>query len=403
MLLTPPVAPPGKVAQVELAAVNGAGLMGGSGALVLREDPTPPLAPAGTYITVPTTKWLAVTGRLPLVVAPACAPVGGPVGKRFEFVPAAPSPSVTGTLSVNRPAMSDGESGIRDWFVRLSDTRPTVVDGAEWVPLTDTARSQITISRVPFERPIWVALAARNYAGAFSTPVTTVAPVRLLDRTVASAPEFCLSGDAGRVAVRLTRKSTDPESGILGYQARLRTQAGGVLRAWPQGASVDLPPGTEPGVMTAIPGIAMPASGQLVLELRAVNGAGIGGDEAASGPLTVDGTAPPTPTITSSILATAKNGTLQLRVGISVSADPESGFGGLEIRVDNDAAVKNGEATPGGTIVPWTAIPAATIGNRIYVIGVGVPSSGSLIVQVRSRNGVGMTSVVTSVTTRRLP
>ena len=138
----------------------------------------------------------------------------------------------------------------------------------------DLPAGQLTIGRVPFERPIWVALAARNFAGAFSAPVTTVTPVRLPDRTVASAPEFCLSGDAGRVAVRLTRTSTDAESGILGYQARLRTQAGGVLRDWPQGTAIDLAPGTEPGVMTAIPGIAMPASGQLVLELRAVNGGG---------------------------------------------------------------------------------------------------------------------------------
>ena len=70
---------------------------------------------------------------------------------------------------------------------------------------------------------------------------------RLADVTPAPAPAFCLSGSAGGIAVNLSTVSRDPESGIVGYQLRLKSQAGAILRDWPQGAVVDLPASTDVG------------------------------------------------------------------------------------------------------------------------------------------------------------
>ena len=194
--------------------------------------------------------------------------------------------------------------------------------------------------------------------------------------------------------MRFSQLSLDPESGILGYQVRLRTQAGIVLRDWPQGATVDLPTSTNVGVMTPVPALAVPFSGQLVAEVRAVNGAGVGGNQAASGPITVDGTAPPQPTVTFiSPVERSKTGSLQFRVSVTASADPETGFGGLEVRVD-DAVSKP---------VPWTAIPGAAVGNRIYTIALPAPTTGTLTVMVRARNGIGMYSIIAQATIQGTP
>jgi hypothetical protein len=294
---------------------------------------------------------------------------------------------------VTRPAIADAESGIRGWYVRVAADRPTVVEGEGWVAMSDTISTDVRVAGIPYEQPVYVAIAARSGAGAFSAPVSHALPIRLPDASPAPAPAFCLTGDAGRVAVRLSQVSRDPESGIVGYQVRLRTQAGAVLREWPQGAAVDIPASAEVGAVTPVAGVAMPATAQLVAELRAVNGGGVGGNQAASGPLLVDGTAPPTPTITAvTTPATTKTGALQFRLSVTASADPESGFGGLEVRVDSDT-LQNGKTMGATAVVPWTAIPGAVVGSGTYSIGLPATIAGTQRVLVRARNGTGMYSL----------
>jgi len=354
-------------------------------------------------------------GMLPLIVGPLCpaplislalstspALVSGPTTsnptvmmRTVQSTPVpSPGPTTTGTMYFVRPAITDAESGIRLWYGRVADVAPTVVEGEGWIQLSDTTGTMLGISGVPYATPRYFAIAARNGAGTFSAPVVTSAPVRLADPTVAPVPNFCLENNTGSIAVRMGQLSRDPESGVVGYQLRLRTQAGTVLRDWPTGTAVDLPAQIALDVVTPVPGVAMPTSGLIVAEIRAVNGGGALGDQAASGAILVDGTPPPTPTITVATIPTSSRfSPLGFRLTVVTAADPESGFGGLDVRVDDVSPDRTG---PRLEMVPWTAVPNAVVGAGTYTISVPSQATRSLVVTVRTRNGIGMTSFVTN-------
>lgn len=385
MLLTLPQVATGRVAQVELVAVNGAGITGSAGSLVLREDPTPPAAtPVTAVLGVGGTFTVARPSLAASVVAPAC-PATEPIRLVNTVAPPA-LPPVTGTMLVTRPPIADPESGIAEWWVKVSDVRPTAVDGSGWVRLTDTSGTLLSVPGMPFEQARWIAVAARNGAGGFGAPVTTSAPVRLADPTAPGMPSFCLTGNGSSVSVRVQQKPIDPESGIRGYQVRLRTTSGAVVRDWPAAGAVDLPASVALDRTTSLPGVVPSAGGQLLMDMRSVNEGGLLGDQVASGPVLVDLTPPPAPTLTSVgvpsfNLATR---TVQLKIAVSVAADPESGFGGLEVMVENDREE---------VVVPWIAIRGATVGSAGYTITLPGEVNG-VRVSVRARNGLGMTSVV---------
>ncbi|MBY0490156.1 MAG: hypothetical protein K2R93_09980 [Gemmatimonadaceae bacterium] len=395
MLLTPPPPSAGKVAQVEILAVNGAGLTGFAGALVLREDATAPAAPAGTTLQLGSVRSVSLAGlTTPIVVQAVCSATPLVAAKTLALTPiTAPDATTTGAFVVAKPAISDPESGISRWYALVSDVAPTAVEGDAWVALTDTAGTQFTVTGVPYERPVYVSIAARNGAGAFSTPVVTAVPARLADPTPAPAPGFCLEGSAGSAAVRFTQVSRDTESGIRGYQLRLKDAAGNVLTGFPATTSdVDVPANAEVNTTYRVPRLVFPAAGQLMVEMRAING-GNRGDLSASGLLTVDLTPPPTPLITLVGTPTLGRTGYQFKLTVSAPADPESGFAGLEVRLDDEPPLVD-LRNPSVTLLPWTAVTGAVAGTGTYTIAVPSLPTSSLVLRVRSKNGTGVTSLV---------
>ncbi len=393
MLLTPPTPAAGKVAQFEIVARNGAGLTGSTGSLVLVQDPTAPAIPAGTQLSVAGTGTRAAAGVAAAAVGPLCGITSGTVPAKALLTVASPLPTQTGVLYAAKPPVTDGESGIAGWYAAIDTVAPTTVDANGWVQLTDTAGTSLAIPGVPYERDFVVAVAARNGAGAFSGPVVTAGRVRLLDPSAPPAPGFCLTGDAGSVAVRVTTTVSDPQSGIRGYQLRLRTSAGAILRDWPANGAVDVPGTVTQGELVPLPNVPLPTGGSLLADLRAVNGGGTGGDQAASGTLLVDLTPPPAPTIVSvGRITTNRTGGYQFTITVSAQADPESGFGGIDVRLDDVApfGTRNGTVT----MVPWSAVASPATGSKTYVIGIPSLPVNTPTVYVRTRNGTGMPSTV---------
>ena len=186
-----------------------------------------------------------------------------PASVSFWYTEPTGGPPVPPALYFTLTADPDPESGTRRFLVRL-DTVPHHVysDPEAWRSVGYRAwegpSRDITLvgdTLVQYNREYYLSVFTENYAGKLSGSATVYGPVTPPDPTPPSRPYIAVTSLNGwypridSLKLGIADPGSDPESGILGYQFRIKTAHGGVLKDWPEGNEVDLyadslPPGT---------------------------------------------------------------------------------------------------------------------------------------------------------------
>lgn len=371
---------------VTVQARNGQGMWSALGASPpLRRDVTPPSfaanaalelaeTPAGAGADAPALTWTACPVALPLVVDGVTHMVFG----TQSTMPAAPALQLP-RLALLRPSADDAESGLRDYIWRADTLPPLDAAAGIW---TEVAGSQQWLvlegAALDYERQLHVSVAARNRAGLTTAPIT-YGPVRAPDPTAPSPAQFCLGTSAGRLAVAVTTASVDPETGIAGYQYRVLNGAA-VVRDWPA-TGTDF---AEPGAATTLAGITPVDGGVYTAELRAVNGHGQPGRIARSGPVYIDASAPPAPTISASVVSALKG--RALRLVIDAPADPQSGLHAHYVRIATSST-----GLRSAPLIDWRPVTTAAEGSYTWSIQLPSLSAGQqLFIELRAVNRAGL-------------
>ncbi|MFW5947878.1 MAG: hypothetical protein ACOCUW_05240, partial [Gemmatimonadota bacterium] len=129
----------------------------------------------------------------------------------------------------------------------------------------------VTVEGEPlnYEDEFYVSVVAVDNANNPSE-ISTEGPFTVPDRTRPSAPEFCAgpAADRDRLKVQLDQPSLDPESGVEGYQYRVK-QGDAVIRPWPDGDAVDWPGAGSSGTTFTTDGLGLEDGGRYHVEVRA--------------------------------------------------------------------------------------------------------------------------------------
>jgi hypothetical protein len=394
---------PGTPIYVAVRATNGQSGVSGTGvSAALKYDPTPPVFADGAALTlVPTSvvaapsKQVALTAPCP-VSAPAYpnAPLtfmpiiqtvpatwGGTLG---TYAPGGTPPSV----SFTRPDATDPESGIATYLYHVSDQPITSSGGSDWTEVSARSTSFV-VQGLPlnYTGQFYVALVARNWAGARSAPIT-YGPFRAVDASVPTTPSICVTtgGTPGTLVAQLNTESSDLETGLAGYQYQIRSASGSVVRGWPKGATTDWAPSGSAYRTTAA--AALVEGQSYTLDIRAVNQQNGISAFSSSGPLLYDASAAPMPTA-SVQLPSLWVGTPQLTITASVPDDPHSGISTVQFAV--------GTTQTGDDVIHWRSNPALAGTNTFTPYAdnaTSVAGGVTLWIQIRSVNGAGIPSTI---------
>lgn len=400
---------PGQPYYVEVRARNGAGLVGdGGGSPTLRLDPTPPAFPAGTPLMPPVATFTTLRSLDLLATAPPVAPACGTTTTLTRtgsverpvwdgrLVTVTPDDGVVGggawvRLTLSRPDATDPETGIYGYNYLVDSVAPgPVLPNDGWADIPEaTATFVATGPRFLYGRPRWVSLVALNALGVRSAPVT-YGPVTVPDPTIPSRPVFCGGYGSGIIAY-LTTPAVDDETGVRGYQIRVRDAASGAtVRPFPSGATVDWP-ASQALANTGVRIPFTPTGGwRFIVDLRAVSGLGVPGDVASSGDVYADAT-PPVP---AGVSGRVVKSTAELT--LTVQSDPESGLGGIDIAFGTAASEPTLSKTLSGTYYTEYVTYPVPAGTSVRTIA--LPSQAlafpELYAFVRVRNGAGIASTV---------
>ncbi len=249
-------------------------------------------------------------------------------------------------ITIGLPTAADPESGVRGyvWAV-TADTPPGPYRGEGWNPI-GSGSSELALGEanapLDYDRTLHLAVAAQNGAGAWSLPVTR--SFRVLDPTAPLAPIFCIEqapvsetrtrldgatetrSAAPAIRVEILDRAVDPESGIASLEYRIRTAAGEVVRDFP-GVADWLSAPTGRAIDIPLP--AGPDGTRYYVDVRVRNGQGVSA-VSSSGPLLIDGSPPPTPSIRSLRIMMGSGDASDLPVGLELDVlapdDPHSGL-----------------------------------------------------------------------------
>ncbi|MCC7002686.1 MAG: hypothetical protein IT357_11075 [Gemmatimonadaceae bacterium] len=416
--------PSDRLLYVEVRAKNGAGVLSEDATSpAFRYDRTPPVFPPGASLVPPSTgmaylpAFISMSAYvMPSALAPVCgvalsldpsgfgaftSGTGVPVGNTSvrpvwsgRLVTVVPNNGVVGggassSVQLLRPTASDPETGIASMMYRVDTVAPTgALPDDRWTNFISWGSTfTATGPDVRYGRPLWISLAAVNAAGRRSAAITH-GPVTIADPSAPSAPDFCADYSGGGFIAYMNTPATDAETGVRGYQMRIRNSADAILRDFPANGTVDWPAtqaNIGQGIRIAVPNT---PGGSYSVELRAVNGSGTPGNVTRSGMVSTDPSAPPV----ASVSGTASIRTATLTV--QVANDPESGIAGMDIAFGSTPQ----DPLLGGTaLIPYATYPAA-VGVNTRSIGLGAVGLGSQVyAYVRVRNGAGMLSAPTVV------
>jgi hypothetical protein len=404
--------PSNRAITVDVRAKNGSGLSGDVGVSpILRYDPTPPQFPVGTTLTTVLagrTSGLSLPGGFvfgspPLL--PVCgmglAPRGGTATKVWDgrlVMVAANDAVVGGTTArvvLSRPDATDPETGIGGYWYHIDSVAPTSLLPADgWREILETgATFTATGPAFTYGRPRWVTLVALNQTGRRSAPIT-VGPFTVADPSAPSAPVFCADYGQGGFIAYLTTPSVDEESGVRGYQVRVRGNGGAIVRDFPANGAIDWP-ATQALANTGVRLTVAPGGGLHTVELRAVNGVGAAGAAAQSGQMLIDATPPPVAG------ATGSYSLLGATINLTLANDPESGLAGVDIAFGGSSSDPTLEKGGGTLVMPYVTYPAmAGASKKVIAFPAGTVLTPSLYAYIRVRNGAGLLSTAISVRIR---
>jgi len=388
----------GQPVYVAVRATNGQGGVSATGvSMPLRYDPTPPVFPAGATLAPPLVASLFAPSVTTYAACPALLP--GLPGATGQGGGSALSGGLTGTginktgigtapqLTLNRPDATDNESGVANYYYHVATSPTDTVFSGSWTAAFSRTGS-IVISGDPLDytTSFYVVVVAQNAAGGVSAPLI-YGPARVPDPTPPTAPVYCAGPGAlaGQLAVLLTSPSVDLETGLKGYQYRIRTAAGAVVRDWPTAAFID---------WTATGGASRTASASLsdgqsyYVDVRAVNQQLEMAPYVTSGPVLYDASAPPNPGVTVAVSAGLAT------MIASAGPDPQSGLLGVQWAI--------GTSVNGADLVPWGFVSAPAGGGTVTAALPPLPTGVTLYLQARSVNLAGVPSPI-SVTSFSIP
>jgi len=288
------------------------------------------------------------------------------------------------TLLLALPAATDPESGVRDYWWRVDRTPDSAFTSTGWTQVQPGAGS-FTVSGSPldYQHSFYVSVVARNHAGATSVALV-YGPFTVADPSPPSQAGFCGGmGGLGYLSAQLTTPATDQETGVSGYQYRVRDAASGaVLRDWPS-TSIDWP-GGKAGSAYSTGTLNLAGGHQYDLDVRAFNWQNQAGDVVASGPIAYDATPPPPPSAAAAVNATG------ISVNLNVPNDPESGLWGLQIAV--------GKTATSDDVVAWQNVIRIVPGAQVVTLTTPLLTIGTYYVLVRSVNLAGVPSTLITTT-----
>jgi hypothetical protein len=291
--------------------------------------------------------------------------------------PATGTPPV---VTFRLPAISDAESGIATYLYRITEQPDSSPGAAGWME-TRPSNGLFAVAGAPlnYTGTFYLSLVTRNAAGLYSKVIVS-GPFKAEDPSAPTAPQYCASAGSGSFSVNITSGAADDETQVSGYQYRMRTAAGAVVRNWPA-SGVDWNAGTG-GRSTAA--LTLVNGERYYVDVRALNGQAMTSPWVTAGPIVYDNTAPPTPAAS---LTTPPVGTAgQPMLTVSIPVDPETGITSLQWAVGTSATTAN--------IAAWQTLPTGGGGLSIIVPGPAQPEGTTLWARVRSVNGAGMPSVV---------
>ena len=408
--------PVNRMLYVEVRAKNGAGLTGAEGSSpAMRYDNSPPAFPVGSVLAPPALPTLRGMVYMPgsIFIVGTYSPLLAVCGNTFglkgiatankiwngNLVTVTPDNAVVGggattQMVLGRPTATDPETGIAGYLFRLDSVAPGASLPADgWGDILETGAT-FTARGAAFQygRPRWITLVALNQAGRRSAPLR-YGPVTVADPTAPTSPTFCGDFASGGFIAYMMMPAADPESGVRGYQMRVRTPTGGILRDFPAGATVDWPASQAlSGKAIRLP-ITPTVGGLHTIELRAVSGSGVAGAAAQSGQMQTDVTPPPVAGISSAARLLGR-----FVINVSLANDPESGIAGVDVAFGTTPTDPTLSQLQGGApLIPYATYPAA-VGNSKPTIAMpaGFAMPPALYVYVRVRNGAGLVSTATA-------
>jgi hypothetical protein len=406
---------------VYVRARNGSGIWSEVGrSVAVRYDDSPPTfgaAPA-FRVTAMTTAPAAVEPDFATLNSAAVGACTLPAPAHAHQTPVTYSPVAsqltaaappTPFITIEAPAATDPQSGVTGYLWRIDADAPAgEYRGTGWAALDPVTRS-ITIEGEPldYSREFHLSVVAENRAGLHSRPV--VHTFRMPDANGPVALRFCATQAAqpGRLLLGFTSAALDPESGVAGYEYRVRHQDGTVLRDWPAAPDFE---SIAAGTAVMTPDLPLVDGARYYVDVRVTNGQGVA-TYVTSGPLRADYSAPPQPSLTSLAVTTATTllGTqYRLDVGISAPTDPHSGLWNQHqqwavYRLSSEPLRTAGAAAPHAFgVVPWlqakTGSYTAQFGSSaLSDLLSTVDPDEELEFRFRTINGAGVPSPVRSV------
>jgi predicted phage tail protein len=285
-------------------------------------------------------------------------------------------------ITFNLPALSDPESGVISYKYKVTEQPEATYSSAGWTAF-NPAGSTFLVEGSPlnYTGQFYLSVVAMNTAGLVSQPIVS-APFRVPDPTNPTAPEICATvgttAGPASFSVSFNRHATDDETQVSGYQYRVRTDAGAVVRNWPA-SGVDWSGTSATGQGTAA--LSVTGGQRYYVDVRAVNGQGMVSGWVTSGPILYDNTPPPSP-----VPAIAAVPGFPLFVTVGVPADPESGTTILQWAVGTSATTAD--------IAGWQAMSVSASSMTFQVPGPSAVSGVTYWVRVRTVNGAGATSAI---------
>jgi hypothetical protein len=324
---------------IHVRARNGSGVWSSIGrSAAIRYDTTPPVfvAPAAFRVLAAPTAPANVEPDFATLNSAARARCSLPTPTFAHQSPAVfqlaasqqgPGTAPTPFITIEAPGASDPQSGVARYMWRLDAGSPAgEYHGTGWAELDPNTRAVVLEGQpLDFTREHHLSVVAINRAGLASQPV--VHSFRLADPTAPVATRFCVlqSTQPGRLQLGFSSAADDPESGIAGYQYRIRRDDGTIIRDWP--AAMDFE-AIDAGTLVMTSEADLQDGERFHVDVRVTNGRGTQ-SIVSSGPIRIDYSAPPQPSIDAvSVVTTSTILGTQHRLAISVVApnDPHSGL-----------------------------------------------------------------------------
>ena len=251
-------------------------------------------------------------------------------------------PPVPPALYFTLTADPDPESGTRRFLVRL-DTIPhtSYSDPDAWGSISYRVWEGpsrdiqfIGDTLVQYNRQYYLSVFTQNTTGKLSDSATIYGPITPPDPTPPSRPNIWVYTGTwwprtDSLKLIIGSFADDPETHIKGYQIRIETPTGTLLRDWSSDGQVDILRSSIPeGNLSAwwnLPDGLLQHDNEYVLKIRAVNGYGTPG-EACVYSFRVDTTLPPPPSVVDLQYLSPSH---KIVFTVNVPEDPESGIMGV--------------------------------------------------------------------------